>query len=260
MGQLKKTLALFKAAHPWCCFCGGKSATTTVDHVPNRAFFRNRDWPEGYEFPSCGRCNAKSRLTELIVSALARSAPARTAQDFHEVVDLYTHWARRDRRSFEEFVGPLSPSGLLVFPASVRVQIARRRPGEMNIGQRLNKHLSAYAEKLLKALYYKHASIIVPSVAEVTPVIVSNGQIGEPHELELRKLKFPGQPTLVRCSNSKTAPPLYEQFHYSYGIDPSGGIAVFKVRLNESFLIAGVVDPKGALPLSAAADLGISPR
>jgi hypothetical protein len=124
--------------------------------------------------------------------------------------------------------------------------MTRRRPGEMNIGKRLNQHLEIYAQKLVKALYYKHAGLIVPAATEITSVIVSNGQIGEPHELEFRKLKFPGQPILVRCSNSKTAPPLSEQFHYSYGIDPVRGIAVFKVRLNESFLIAAVVDPADA--------------
>jgi hypothetical protein len=223
---------------------------------PTGLFFRGRDWPEGYEFPSCARCNAKSRLTELITSALARSAPARTEQDLQEVGALYEHWARRDRRSFAEFVGPHSTSGLLVFPASVRAQIARWRPGEMNIGERLNQHLNAYAEKLLKALYYKHAGVIVPRAAEITPVIVSNGQIGERHELELRKLKFPAQPILVRCSNSKAAPPLSEQFHYSYGIDQSRGLAVFKARLNESFLIAAVVDAAG-VRLSSAEDFGV---
>jgi hypothetical protein len=183
---------------------------------------------EGYEFPSCERCNAKSRLTELIVSALARSSPARTEEDLRELVAVYEQWARRDRPSFAEFVGPRSTSSLLVFPASVRAQIARRRPGEMNIGIRLNTHLTTYAEKLLNALYYKHAGDIASKAAEITPVIVSNGQIGEPHELELRKLKFPGQPILVRCSNSKTAPPLSDQLHYTYAIDQSRATAVLR--------------------------------
>src|SRR5260370_18230234 len=93
MGQAKRTLAAFKHAHPRCCFCGGNSATETFDHVLNRAFFRGRDWPEGYEFPSCGRCNTKYRITELIVSALARSSPARTEQDQLEVIALYKQWA-----------------------------------------------------------------------------------------------------------------------------------------------------------------------
>jgi hypothetical protein len=204
-GQAKRTLGAFKLAHPRCCFCGGSSDTETTDHVPNRAFFRGRDWPDGYEFPSCRGCNTKSRLTELIVSALARSAPARTEQDRQEVTALYKQWVRRDRQSFVEFVGPQSTTGLLVFPASVRAQMAQRRRGEMNIGKRLNQHLQAYAEKLVKAFYYKHTGLIAPADAEITSVIVSNGQIGEPHELEFRKLKFPTSPILVRCSNSKTA-------------------------------------------------------
>jgi hypothetical protein len=225
-----------------CCFCGGENPTETRDHVPNRAFFRARDWPEGYEFPSCAGCNSKTSLTELVVSALARSEPASTEQDLREVIALYAQWAQRDRQSFVEFVGVENAARILL-PPSIHARATARRAGEMNIGERLNRYLEVYAEKLLRALYYKHTNIIAPSGASIESVVISNGQIGESHEIEMRKLHFRGQPILVRCSNSKEAPPLSEQFHYTYGVEPDIDTAVFKIRLNESFLIAGAVDP-----------------
>jgi hypothetical protein len=74
-GKLNKRQR-FLADHPFCCFCGGTVAATTTDHVPNKAFFVNRDWPEGYEFPACSNCQGNSRVSELVCAAVVRAAPA----------------------------------------------------------------------------------------------------------------------------------------------------------------------------------------
>lgn len=70
MGQSKKKRARFFAKHQFCCFCGGDTPTTTLDHVPNRASFPNREGPEGYEFPACATCQTDTRLDEIAFSCM----------------------------------------------------------------------------------------------------------------------------------------------------------------------------------------------
>lgn len=62
----------FLAAHRFCCFCGGKERSTTVDHVPARNCFPGRAGPEGFEFPACDRCQVVSRLDELAFGMFVR--------------------------------------------------------------------------------------------------------------------------------------------------------------------------------------------
>src|ERR1700678_3270769 len=102
MGERKLRLTKqkrFLADHPFCCFCGGTVASATIDHVPNKAFFANRDWPEGYEFPSCWNCQRGSRVSELVCAAVMRSAPA--ANDFvpDEVAELLRGFSKNDREA-----------------------------------------------------------------------------------------------------------------------------------------------------------------
>jgi hypothetical protein len=44
-------------AHPFCCFCGGTTPATTLDHVPPKSCFPDGLCPEGLKFPACEACN-----------------------------------------------------------------------------------------------------------------------------------------------------------------------------------------------------------
>jgi hypothetical protein len=47
----------FLREHPYCCFCGGTRAATTLDHALPKACFPRDIWPEEFEFPSCNLRN-----------------------------------------------------------------------------------------------------------------------------------------------------------------------------------------------------------
>lgn len=64
MGAAKIRKKRFLAEHPSCCFCGGSTPASTIDHVPNRACFPNREGPEGFEFPACHSCQNLFRHEE----------------------------------------------------------------------------------------------------------------------------------------------------------------------------------------------------
>ena len=65
MGAKKNKLQRFLLKHPHCCFCGGGTPATTIDHIPARTCFRGRAFPETFEFPACEPCNRASRLDEI---------------------------------------------------------------------------------------------------------------------------------------------------------------------------------------------------
>jgi hypothetical protein len=72
MGEKARRKRQFLAENPFCCFCGGGNPATTEDHVPHRALFTGRRWPEGYVFPACENCNSNTRLAEQVVNFLSR--------------------------------------------------------------------------------------------------------------------------------------------------------------------------------------------
>ncbi len=77
MGESKRkqtATARLLVEHPFCCFCGGKVVSETLDHVPARVVFPNKHRPKGMEFPACGRCNAQSKEAEALLAVICRSS------------------------------------------------------------------------------------------------------------------------------------------------------------------------------------------
>ena len=70
----------FLLEHPLCCFCGGTAASAEPDHVPSRVFFESRQWPEGFEFPACVKCNRATRHDEQVVAMLSWIYPDATTE------------------------------------------------------------------------------------------------------------------------------------------------------------------------------------
>jgi hypothetical protein len=232
---------LFLAENCFCCFCGGSTTATTVDHVPNKAFFVDRDWAEGYEFPSCDSCQRDSRIAELACAAVFRSAPGRERGDYEQVEKLYRGFSKNDPDGFREFLGPERTSGLAL-PEAVRSRLHRPDGTALfNLGPKMHAHIDEYVIKVTKALYFKHFGRAVPSDAGIEFTTSSNAEIGESRERQIDAMRFPGIPTLVRCSNARRKEPISEQFHYSYlGSEPPGD-AVFKIRFHQALIAASTV-------------------
>src|SRR5258708_15176126 len=145
----------FLKAHPLCCFCGGTKPATTVDHIPARSCFVGRRWPEGYAFPACGDCNATTRITEAIAAAISRCHPdPKDATQTAELLRLVEGIRNNDLPVFLEMTQQKG-----------KQEFARRRtslvlpPSFINslpvitVGPMTAKHLSTFAEKLIKALH-----------------------------------------------------------------------------------------------------------
>lgn len=260
MGQKKKKLDDFKIAHPRCCYCGGARPTETFDHMPQRAFFRSRQWPAGYEFPACSECNSSTRVAEQVIAAVARSAPAApmTDKDQDEIADLYRGVIRSDRAAMEEFLGRERLTQLLL-PQTVTSRLSSGSNAVVNIGPLIAAYLSQVLEKLGKALYYRHAERIAPSFAQIHHMTISNADGGSREAEFMANLTFLQAPLLFgNAGGMELIRVIRQQFEYNFKLEFAGQLAGFKVRLHGGLLSAIIVDARRVEspsdPVTSAAD------
>jgi hypothetical protein len=239
----------FLALYPWCCFCGGAALATTEDHVPNRALFDNRHWPEGYNFPACKPCNDATRPDEKIMAFLSRINHGPRPLTAVEETE-----ARKSLRGMlAEF--PTELSSMRLSSNEIRDWLRGRRetrpPGVLlsdiplvSIGTpRFRNAIKRFCIKLLCALHYKHAGEIVPVNAAVCGRWMSNVQVSDgliPPEV----LRLCGSTAkLTRAKND-----LSEQFEYSFIVAREKTTSVFLCSFRQSFVVIGTVSYDWNLP------------
>lgn len=158
MGEAKNKKQRFLATNPYCCFCGGRTPATSVDHVPPRICFVERAAPEGFEFPACDICQGATRLAELAFGMFVRfNDPSdenyRSAEvqkialgiknnlpHLFPIVGLTTREKRKALRAKDLTVPPgktVAEISMVGFPPAI------------------NAYIHRYARKLAAALYYK---------------------------------------------------------------------------------------------------------
>lgn len=168
MGQSRKRKIAFFHDHPWCCFCGGSKAATTIDHVPNRACFPGRQAPEGYEFPACADCQSETRLDEIGFATLVFSLAHESVRlDKDAVQKLFSGLqnnlpeaarfralSTNDKRKAARRLGLALPAGATYLEAPF-----------LGINEELRECADRYICKIARALYYKHLGSIAPANA-----------------------------------------------------------------------------------------------
>lgn len=227
----------FFARHPRCCFCGGSTKATTIDHIPARAIWEERLWPEGYEFPACGKCNAITRIDELIINMLSRVYP-----------DPVTPAGERELQRAIEGVGNNVPGLLSAMQASARQLRKAEQDGLVSREQgeslsdlpilslndpRIHMAVERYAIKLGCALHYLHCSKIVPPDGSIASRWFSNSDLlqGKLPEATFQVAK--GIPSLRRGKRD-----LSDQFSYVFAVSNDTRLGFYLVRFRQSFAIA----------------------
>lgn len=156
----------FLAANPFCIFCGGTAASTTIEHCPPRAMFQNKQWPEGFDFPSCGPCNNGTSDQDLLVSMIARSDP-------------FTNQGDSDGRSLGlmKMVNKQYPGlfgKMLMSPREARqhnrgagvvpaLGHTHQQSGVVKVPPEMHAAVGVFAAKLSKAIYFMHSRRAFPN-------------------------------------------------------------------------------------------------
>ncbi len=231
----------FLEAHPFCCFCGGYTPSTEIDHIPSRVLFNNRQWPVGYEFPACQQCNRASRHDEQVVGLLSRLYPEPNTKKKEKEFD------ERLRAVADNYPGLLEE--MMSIPDQAQTTLSKYNiptPGRIPPaglaflsvkGPLVNAAVANFGRKLFMALYYKHTGKILPKDGGIAILWYSNLQIENDEIPRGFAPLVSGFPNLERSKMD-----LSDQFFYRFGVTDDLKASVFLAFFRRSFAILGYVN------------------
>ena len=234
MGKRKRRVEHFLAEHPACAFCGGNRRAETEDHVPSRALFATKSWPEGYVFPACNRCNSSTRYDEMIIALISRFR-SRPESDLER--QEFMTLAKGIRTNLPEVLNELNATDdSKARKAIEKYGLDPSCNDALNVsGPLVNRAIQTFGLKLTCALFYKHAGRALPETGGVLVKWWANLQIaaGEFPD-EVRDL-VSGKVKLMR-----NAQDLSDQFDYRHGLTDDLNLGAFVCRFGSSFILAGI--------------------
>jgi hypothetical protein len=239
MGEARRRSAKlqeFLREHPFCCFCGGLAVADTVDHVPARAIFSDKQWPVSYEFPACNLCNSATRLDEEFIALLSRlhmsNAPASEKMQINALF-------RSIRRRRPELLREMSVDAKAARNALRSSQTSLPRgllyrdiPFAAVNGPLVRSAVSIFSKKLGLALYYKHAGRPLPARGALWTQWWTNWSVIDNPIPEGFTSAAPGIATLMRNSAD-----LSNQFSYRWGMSEGCDMACSLAGFRESFAV-----------------------
>ncbi len=160
MGQAKQKLSAtkkFVTEFPTCCFCGGKRAATTREHMPPKSLFDNSYRPDKLVMPACAECNSftsTADLTAAIVSRWYYDSGDQECADHKRLVarvrkqapELIAEWIKPNSVERKKGRQHLRDHGVSV-PYDA---------GIVSIGLQTIRQLNLFAHKAVLALYFEH--------------------------------------------------------------------------------------------------------
>lgn len=240
----------FFSKSPYCIFCGGHEPATTKEHCPPRAMFLNREWPEGFEFAACEKCNHESADDDVLAAFLARLDPIRNNGDrdgrlmglFYNahrqhprfVARMMDMGANESRRAAKK-LGLTRPSGMTY-----------REIGIVNVTEEMDRAVQTLAGKLSKAIYYKTTGQPLPCHAEIQFNWFTNADLFEFGSAPLLDA-FAGVQSAegIVVRNRKS---LHDQFSYRFSITDNGDIFLLQAVFGMAFGFVTLASPvKGKL-------------
>lgn len=239
MGSGKARREAFLREHPFCCFCGGSVTAVEEDHIPARHLFRGRQWPEGFVFPACSACNDSSSMDELVLGWLVRIQVSESSAADEEEMARTLDQLNRRRPEWVHQMQELSRTETRQLLREKGVKPGEIGSGELYVVTMPQEFIEAsqrYAEKLGKALYYRHVGRCLPSTGFVKAKVSTNTEFMSPAFPWKNMQIVDGRPALARSGKS-----LADQFDYRYAIPSDGGGAFFIVKFGESMVMTLMV-------------------
>lgn len=235
---------------PRCIYCSNPA--TTLEHMPPRSMFRDRDRLSGMEFASCHNCNVGTRAADEIAVLMAHIMPFSTSENW-QMATMQKMIKTIDQHVpgfHAEFLRPENIKGdWILEPTGVyrRVKVISAD------GPILKRHLSVFSAKMGMALYREHVGVALPNDGVVYSTHFLNaGLSAKSAEAMLNMMPLPGELRMGKRSSKS-------QFAYRYNTDEKSIIAALVgFHGNLHCLIIATSDPdtyggaitSGGFPLS----------
>ena len=247
MGEAKRKRELHRelrsGAYP-CIYCGGNTPGTTVDHMPPRIIFDNRQRPNDLVFPSCHECQTASKSAEQLSGLMSR-IKGLSDED-------------RDPEELRRLVRAVDNNFPGLFDEMLPTQRQRRRAqalalehgftgGALNAdGPIVTKNMNAFAAKLGLALHYHVTGgllggVIVPPDGVVAVRWFSNVDALE-GKIPSSLLEVLGEPETLRQGRLHTA----GQFEYAWAVTDDREHSAHFATFRFSFAVSALVSSNAA--------------
>ncbi|MGO8087621.1 hypothetical protein AB9E29_10865 [Rhizobium leguminosarum] len=235
MGASKNRKQKFLDANPLCFFCGRPAQT--IDHIPSRQCFKNRVWPEGYEFPACLPCNNDAGPLEQVVALYLLMGNHDGDETGSDLLKLITGV----RNNSPQFLPKMEISAnakkralpLYNFPFPADEAIANAPIVELPDGNRTA--FEAFERRLTCALYYKHMQEVMPTSHMMRTFRL---QAIQKSADDLIRTAAPMLPNGVVTKRQNTD--IGDQFFYNWYADQATKTFVFLSQFSQSFVFIGV--------------------
>lgn len=244
MGEARRRQDRLQTSGAQCIFCGGQALATTVEHCPPRSLFRDKAWPEGYEFPACESCNGGTSDQDLVAAFMARLDPDLGADQHRMGIGLM----KAVNRQLPGFLSEMFERSAVKARADARrlgivppKGMTYQELGIANIPEAMHRCVETLAAKLTKAVYFMEQGCIFPSDGDIGFNWFTNAQKQEHGSIAvleaLANVKA-AEPVLVR--NGKD---LRDQFDYRYSVDEHAALHCLQVVFGKVFGFVTLFSP-----------------
>jgi hypothetical protein len=201
--------------------------------------FVNREWPEGYEFPSCQSCNNATRHDEQVMAMISRLYPeGRTDAERKEMSRII----EAVRKNYPGVIPELLPT-----PEMLRRYESRPwsgawgRPVALD-GPLVNRSAEAFARKLFSALHYKEFNKIIPSEGGIMLRWYSLSDRLD-NKLPNELISMMSKKALIQRGKRD----LSDQFSYTFFKIVDGELSAYFVAFRQAFAMLGFVEMDASL-------------
>lgn len=241
-GEAKRRKEKIFREHPVCCYCGGNTPATTIDHMPPSVFFYRKHRPKGLELPACERCNHGTSKDEQIVAMISRMDPVDSSDKYHRETKLIMQAvasnhptlfkslfsSEEERYDFVEKQLGMTPD---------RDYDVSKVPLMKVDGPELTHSMMTFGRKLTCAIHYYCTRQIIPPTGTLSVIWRSNIQISEGAIPEsFLSLLGPAQ-TLKQGTFS-----VEDQFAVRTAHSSDGKLSMFFAKFRSVFAIIGMVN------------------
>ncbi len=149
MGEKKRKMTRiekFKGKHPYCCLCGGKRQTETIEHAPPKVIFWDKLRLQGMEVPACKRCNNGTGAEDQLAAffAIMQSPSFYGSSNNEKMLDYFTKLMAGCKNNVPGFSTLFTDSGNVLLESKGIIQTHNKLTFKPEL---FTKHLKKWAAK-----------------------------------------------------------------------------------------------------------------
>ena len=220
-----------------CILCGGNRMSEDTEHAPPISLFHDRKRPQGYEFPSCKRCNKGPAPLDALAAFLFMSGRRDALLKPAPLTEHQNNLAKTLAKNFEPFYQRVeradvkSGSGLIIGGVHF-----------LELSPEASKHLGMWSAKQAYAYWYHQTGKILSKDAVVGVDILTNCNEDDVYANEVARLLGPGH-SMVHAKKL-----FDDQFFYRYVRDEIREVSFIQAVYHNNGGFFALIDEKNQFP------------